>query len=415
MQTKTFTVLIALGVLLALVISTAVPRVNAAELKVGPSAQYHTISEAVKAANTGDTVFVAPGTYVEDVMVDKPLRVVATNSSAAATIVKATAPNKDVFTLSGSDITIQGFTITGGNYGVTFAKASNCVLTRCVVKDNTYGVYLAGATSNLISNNNLNNNGFGMYLDGSSGNKLVNNSARYERGGGGKASLSDGIYMHSSNANNVTRCDLSNNNNFGASLYDSRNNAFSYNTLSANTQFGVRLRDGSDYNRFVHNTFRANAENGVLIGNSTGNAFYFNDFLEEKSHFYSQENNNINSTRKVDYTYSGSQFNGFVGNYYSDYVGTDADGNGIGDSSFSRDKFPLVKPMENYREGWPTPTPIPSVASAKTASIAENVTNDTQNDQRAAALPGFEWISTLFGLLVAALIFAVLQRAKALR
>lgn len=414
MRTKTFTILIALGILLALVIPTAVPRVSAAELKVGPSAQYRTISEAVKAANTGDIVFVAPGTYVENVMIDKPLTIVATGS-APATIVKATASNKDVFTFSGSDITIQGFTITGGGYGITFAKASNCILTRCVVKDNTYGAYLAGATANLISNNNLDDNGFGMYLDGSSGNKLVNNSARNEKGGGGKASLSDGIYMHSSSANNVTRCDLSNNDNFGASLYDSRDNIFSYNTLSSNTQFGVRLRDGSDNNKFVHNTFKANTENGALIGNSTGNTFYFNDFLDEKSHFYSQENNNVNSTRKVNYTYSGSPFNGFVGNYYADYVGTDTDGNGIGDTSFVRDKFPLIKPTDNYREGWPTPTPSLSVASTKTTSIAENVTEGTQDAQRAAALPGFESTSTLFGLLVAASIFAILQRVKALR
>jgi parallel beta-helix repeat protein len=82
------------------------------------------------------------------------------------------------------------------------------------------------------------------------------------------ASVSDGIYMFNSNANNVTHCELSNNQNFGVSLIKSKNNAFSSNTLSSNAQFGVRLRDGADYNQFSFNTFKANAENGVLIGDS---------------------------------------------------------------------------------------------------------------------------------------------------
>jgi hypothetical protein len=45
----------------------------------------------------------------------------------------------------------------------------------------------------------------------------------------------------------------------------------------------VRLRDGADNNQFSFNTFEANAENGVLIGDSQANTFYFNNFLAEKS------------------------------------------------------------------------------------------------------------------------------------
>jgi len=115
-------------------------------------------------------------------------------------VVKAAETRKDVFLLSGSNITIQGFTITAGKMGVAFGRTSNCVLTACVVNGNVLGVYVAGATGNLIGNNNLNNNGFGIYLDGSCRNKLSNNSASNEKGGGGNASLSDGIYMFNSNA-----------------------------------------------------------------------------------------------------------------------------------------------------------------------------------------------------------------------
>ena len=413
MEAKQVIQLVAVCIILATCASTAIPQATAAELRVGAGGQYRTISEAVKSAQFGDTVLVGPGTYVENIVVDKPITVVSTNG-ASATVVKAADTSKDVFVLSGSDITIQGFTITAGKMGVTFGHTSNCVLTGCVVNGNVFGVYLSGATGNLVSNNNLNSNGFGTYLDGSSRNKLSNNSASNEKGGGGNASLSDGIYMFNSNANNVTHCELSNNQNFGASLFNSKNNAFSNNTLSSNAQFGVRLRDGADSNRFSFNTFKANAENGVLIGDSHANTFYFNNFLAEKSDFYTQEGNNINSTKELTYTYSGNLLTGFVGNYYSNYVGSDGDRNGIGDTPFSQDKYPLIKPMENYGTVQPTPTPTasPSAAASTTSTIYANATAPNAGQRAPSFTPGFETVSAMFGLLFAAVIAVVLKRVR---
>jgi len=408
MKAKKIVLLVMMSIVLAACVSTSIPRVSASELKVGGGGQYSTISAAVKAANAGDTILVSPGTYVENLAVDKPLKVVST-SGAQATIVKASDTSKEVFLLGSSDISIQGFTIMGGNKGVSFGT-SNCILTKCVVNGNVFGVYLAGATSNLVSNNNLNGNGFGVYLDGSSGNRLLNNSASNEKGGGGKASLSDGIYMYNSNNNNVAQCDLSNNDNFGASLYQSKNNVFSHNMISANVQFGVRLREGSDNNKFSWNTFKANEENGVLIGASNSNTFYFNNFVNEKSHFYTQENNNINSTKELNYTFNGNPFSSFVGNYYSNYAGTDSDGNGIADSSFAGDKYPLVKPIENY--GLPQATPTPTATLTSTSSVADENMTATAAAQRVLT-PGFETVPAMLGVLFAAIIAAMLKKRAA--
>lgn len=405
MNAKKLVQLVIVSIVLAACVSTFIPRVSASELKVGGEGKYITISAAVKAANAGDTILVSPGTYVENVAVNKPLKIVSTNG-AQATVVKASDTSKDVFLLGSTDITIQGFTVTGGNKGVVFGQ-SNCILTSCTVNGNVFGVYLAGATSNLVSNNNLNGNGFGIYLDGSSGNKLSNNSASNEKGGGGKASLSDGIYMYNSHNNNVTQCDLSNNDNFGVSLYQSKNNVFSHNTISANAQFGVRLREGSDNNKFSWNTFKANEENGVLIGDSNSNTFYFNNFVNEKSHFYTQEDNNINSTKKLNYTFNGNPFSSFVGNYYSNYAGTDSDGNGIADSSFGGDKYPLVKPIENYGLPQVTPTPITTLTS--TSSVTDENMTATVAAQRVLT-PGFETVSAMLGLLFAAIVAAMLKK-----
>jgi hypothetical protein len=72
-------------------------------------------------------------------VVDKPLTVVSSNR-ASATVVKAAETSKDVFLLSGSNITIQGFTITAGKMGVAFKRTSKCVLITGVVNGGVLGV-----------------------------------------------------------------------------------------------------------------------------------------------------------------------------------------------------------------------------------------------------------------------------------
>jgi nitrous oxidase accessory protein len=410
MEAKKITFLVIVSLVLAGYVSTSIVRVRAAELTVGGHGQYSSISAAVKAANSGDTIVVGPGTYVENVVIDKPLTLRSLDG-AQATIIKASDASKEVVLLASPGITVDGFTVTGGNDGVAFGHVSDCVFTKSVVNGNVFGVYLSGATSNLVSNNNLNDNGFGIYLDGSSGNKLSNNSASNEKGGGGQASLSDGIYMFDSNANLVTQNDLTNNNNFGISLFNSKDNVISNNTMASNSQYGVRLREGADDNTFFYNTFQANAENGVLIGNATGNTFYFNNFFNEKSNFYSQEGNNVNSTTTQDYTYNGQSFSGFVGNYYSSYNGTDTNGDGIADTPFAGDNYPLMKPFENYVIGQPIPaSTTASLTTSTTSSMLTNTAIPTTT-QRGAAVPGFGAADVVIGVLIAAAV-VTLKKAR---
>ena len=53
---------------------------------------------------------------------------------------------------------------------------------------------------------------------------------------------------------------------------------------------------------------------------------------------------------EITYTYDGTTYKSYVGNYWDDYEGTDADG--IGDTPYridsDSDNYPLMERVENY-------------------------------------------------------------------
>ncbi|MGA7077028.1 MAG: hypothetical protein WBZ42_10900, partial [Halobacteriota archaeon] len=122
-----------------------VTHASANELTVG-TGQYTTIQAAVNAAQRGDTVFIPPGTYSENVLVNKSLTIKST-AGAATTIVKAAVPSNDVFLLSGSGIRIEGLTLTGGRAGVEFSGASQSSVTDMIAHDNVYAVLIEHAAN----------------------------------------------------------------------------------------------------------------------------------------------------------------------------------------------------------------------------------------------------------------------------
>ena len=389
-----------------IVLATLVVPASAADLTVGAQGQFKTIQQAVDAATPGDTVRVAPGTYIENVVVNKPLTI---SAAGARPTVQAADSSRDVFLLTSSGVRIDGLTITGGASGVQIQSTSKCVVTNVFARDNVRGVYLSHSTENEISNSNLADNGYGVYGDNASSNTISSNVATGEKGNG--IALGDGIFLNYGDSNTITRNNLSANHVFGISLYNSPRNIISNNTISDNDRIGVRLGPASNDNTLTFNTIARNSliaqpvapdfpASGILIVSATGNRIYLNSFINQPSAVVGVSAAILNSPEKMVYTYNSVEHTGYMSNYYSGYKGTDSNGTGIGDTpSAYGDKYPLVQTVASYGEIIPasavTPTPSPTATSTSTSTFG--------NQSASGTIPGFEAASAVAGLTIAVL------------
>jgi hypothetical protein len=121
-------------------------------------AGFATIQGAVNAASAGDTINVCPGTYTENVTIDKSDLKVVSTGGAAATVVIAALAGQDVFFITRPNVTLEGFSIApGGQFGkhdigvtVAFEGAANLLIVHNYLRGGRIGVNLgcvsAGST-----------------------------------------------------------------------------------------------------------------------------------------------------------------------------------------------------------------------------------------------------------------------------
>lgn len=114
-------------------------RVGAQRTLLVPS-QFATIDQAIQAANDGDTVRVAPGTYVVQLDFRGKSIVVEGSAGAERTVLRGLAAERPVVVFKrgeGPAAVLRGFTVTGGRPGILIAHASPTIERNIITGNNS--------------------------------------------------------------------------------------------------------------------------------------------------------------------------------------------------------------------------------------------------------------------------------------
>jgi parallel beta-helix repeat protein len=341
----------------------------------GP-ADFHTIQEAINAADDGDTVLVYSGTYCENVIVNKTLTV-KSQSGAENTIVCTPDPEtgKNVFEITADNVELAGFTIKDSTTrtiqgdpfnpssyvdacGIYTATCTGTKITRNIVKNNFEGIVIVDSSDILVSENQITGNIHeGIRLAYSTSATVIKNNIignHFPR-----LSTATGLVFYHCSNSTVTENQIVANNN-GAVVNNSHDITVSSNNITANGFHGLNLV--SSYGNTVFGNIMKKNTYGICPSGSTGTQIYENILQENEDGIacYGASNNFvyhncfINNSRQVSNfhgTETNSYDNGYRsgGNYWSDYNGVDYNGDGIGETPYiidenNRDNYPLMSP-----------------------------------------------------------------------
>jgi parallel beta-helix repeat protein len=339
----------------------------------GP-ADHRKIQDAVNNASDGDTILVRPGTYLENLVVNK--RVSIFGEDYVTTVIDGNDGTK-VVTLAANGIVLSGFTIRGGDEGLVIVANNNNVTgnvfvnnplgvildSGCeenvlfdnkIVLSRTYGVYGDRCGTNVIAQNDISLNGWhGVFLYGSAPCVFENNTV-FSNG-------MDGVRIRYS-SNNTIRGNIFSSNDNGLCIYSdedplrpsglSKYNIIEKNTLM-NNSCGIRIEHAATSATMAGNVvldnFLAYNSVGLNISGSNGNSVFHNDFVNNSKQASIRESLNN--------AWDGGYIVG--GNYWSDHNSTDlhwgigqneTGSDGVADSAYvvsanpdEKDAYPFVR------------------------------------------------------------------------
>ena len=270
------------------------------------------IQDAINASNPGDTIFVYSGTYIENIVVDKSINLIGEDKNTA--IINGNGSGIVINILT-DYVNISGFTITNGG---PLAQKLDA------------GIRIGSNYSTISDCNISSNKYYGLYL-----------------------------YADPKTTNNTIKFNTFSNNKYGIFAYYAKTNKISSNTFTNNSDYGLFLIGLSDDNLISGNKFIEN-NYAIRIKRSTLNKVIKNLIMNNNYgvYFCCGAKNNIaynnafinNAKWNADDAIGNTWDNGKVGNYWDDYTGKDANGDGIGDTPYlvggdKGDNFPLMHPI----------------------------------------------------------------------
>ncbi len=328
----------------------------------------------------GSVIEVPAGTYSGPIVIDKPLTL-----RGGSVVVVDGGGSGDVFYVSSADVAIEGFTIrnTGASLDRENAGVSADMAPRLVVRDNVFedvlfGVFIRNAEESLITGNvigakalDLGRRGDGIRLWESPRSVIEHNTIEGGRDTvmwfaddvvvrdnvieGGRYGLH---FMYSDGA--LIERNRVSNNSVGAFLMYSRDVVVRDNLFEGNfgpSGYGVGLKDMDGVtatgNHFIGNRVGLYLDNSPSAAGVTqrfdANVFAYNRtgvmFLPSVANNTLTLNAFIDNGEQVGVQGSGAfagntWTEGTSGNYWSDFAGYDADGDGVGDLTYrSADLF----------------------------------------------------------------------------
>jgi nitrous oxidase accessory protein len=334
-----------------------------AKLQVGPGNQFKNITSAIKAAKTGDTVWVHAGLYHEkNLLIDKRIVLLGENYPVLD------GENKfEVISIKTDGVVVDGFKVIRSGHssiidmgGIKVYDSKYVTLKNNILEDTFFGIYLQYASHCTIQNNRITahateeqQSGNGIHCWKSDSLRITGNTISGHR---------DGIYFEFVTASIIWRNDSHQNIRYGLHFMFSHNNTYvtnifknngagvavmySHNVKMYNNYFadnwgdaayGLLLKEISDSyvegNHFTNNTMGIYMEGASRI-NLYKNSYENNGWamkIQASCMDIKVEDNNFTGN-SFDVATNGSLvLNTFNNNYWDKYEGYDLNRDGVGD------------------------------------------------------------------------------------
>ena len=214
-----------------------------------------------------------------------------------------------------SSIKVDNNRVSGtSNSGILLKESTSCNASNNIASGNKEGIVLWNSTFTDVNHNRADQSYYGILVSGSNNNTILDNVADDNRRNEIVKGFGIGISLQENSSHNIL----------------ARN-------IASRSLNGLELIRGCRYNVVYSNNATDNTH-GIRVDKNYNNLIYHNNFVRNTISAYDNSTHNF--------------WNASVGNYYSDYRGTDNDGDGIGDQPYvipmgntkAVDARPLIKP-----------------------------------------------------------------------